>query len=78
MDECLTPPCIHVVADNARKLYAVFIEDSEGELTWIRADEVVKAFRIIEKLSSKGFREAVDEEVDDLAYQEFGALPLEG
>jgi len=74
---CDKPPCLHVVVDYSDKKYAVFLEDSEGELIWVRGSEVLRAASLLEKYAKSGFREARGEEVDELAYSQLEALPLE-
>ncbi len=75
--KCDNPPCIHVVVDYSKKIYAVFVEDAEGDLLWIRASEVLQAAEKVAEYMGSGFREAAGEEVDDLAYSRLEALPLE-
>ena len=74
---CREPPCIHVVVDDRSKRIAVFVEDSEGEIIWIRLDELLSACSRATSFTSKGYSEASEDEVDDVARKYLGAEPIE-
>jgi len=74
--ECLEPPCIHVVVDDSRKIYAVFFEDWEGNIYLVKASEIMKASEIINRIKNS-YREATDSEADKLAEEYLGAEPVE-
>ncbi len=75
--ECENPPCIHVVVDNDKKVFAVFVEDWEGNILLIRSEEIVKAFNAISDALAKGFREADPQQADYLARKYLDAEPVE-
>ncbi|ADM27277.1 conserved hypothetical protein [Ignisphaera aggregans DSM 17230] len=74
--ECLEPPCIHVVVDDTRKIYAVFFEDWEGNIYLVKASEIMKASETINRIKNS-YREATDSEADKLAEEYLGAEPVE-
>jgi hypothetical protein len=75
--ECKNPPCLHVVVDYRRKRFAVFLETSDGDLIYIPSDRVEEAYKRIIELRSRRFREAEGDEVDEIASDILGALPVE-
>ena len=75
--ECKSPPCLHVVVDYRRKRFAVFLETSAGDLIHVPSDRVEEAYRRIVELRSRRFREAEGDEVDEIASDILGALPVE-
>ncbi len=75
--ECENPPCIHVVVDEAQHIFAVFVEDWEGNILLIRADEVVKAAERIKQLIDDEYREAGPNQADYLARRYLNAEPIE-
>ncbi len=75
--ECENPPCIHVVVDDAQRIFAVFVEDWEGNILLIRADEVVKAAERIKHLIDNEYREASPNQADYLARHYLNAEPIE-
>ncbi len=74
---CIEPPCIHVVVDDRSKRIAAFVEDSEGEIIWIRLDELLSACNRATSFKSRGYSEASGDEVDAMARKYLGAEPLE-
>lgn len=75
--ECREPPCIHVVKDERKKIYAVFFEDSLGNVIWVESDKIRKSAEALEKVIMEGFREASGNEIDRLASRYLGASPAE-
>jgi hypothetical protein len=75
--ECKSPPCLHVVVDYRRKRFAVFLETGDGDIIYVPADRVEEAYRRIVELRSRRFREAKGDEVDEIASEILGALPVE-
>ena len=74
---CENPPCLHVVVDWSRKLFAIFLETSEGDYIYVPWSEVEKAYGKVSELIEKRFREAKGREVDFLAMEYLGAEPIE-
>ncbi len=78
--ECDSPPCIHVVVDERKKVFKVFLEDYEV-IAPIPLEKVVAACesvrRLREMVSREGFREAEGDEVDRLARRYLRAEPYE-
>jgi len=74
---CDAPPCIHVVYDERRKIYRVFIEESDGGLVSIPVSKLEKACNELSWLKSRGYREADMAETDFLARRYLGARPEE-
>ena len=74
--ECEELPCIHVVIDPPRKRFAVFIEYEDGDYILIPAEKVVEAARRIEELRRRRWREASEEEADEIAEKYLGAEPM--
>ena len=72
--ECSNPPCIHVVIDWPKKRFAVFVEDAEGSLLYVPADRVIKACSELEAILKKRVKEAIGDEVDDLADRYLNAI----
>lgn len=68
---CPEPPCIHVVFDERRKIFRVFIEDQyeggETIVTTIPADRLRRACAELRGVEEMGYREADDNETDFLA-----------
>jgi hypothetical protein len=75
--ECEDPPCLHVVVDYPRKVFAIFLETSDGEIVYIPFEKVEKAYLEAKELTSKRFREANGDEIDRLASEFLGAEPVE-
>ncbi|RLG86294.1 MAG: hypothetical protein DRO39_03535, partial [Thermoprotei archaeon] len=63
--ECNDPPCIHVVSDERRRVFAVFVEDWDGNILPVPSNELEKAARRLRELARRGFREAGP---NDLSY----------
>lgn len=74
---CENPPCLHVVVDWSRKLFAIFLETSERDYIYVPWSEVEKAYGRVSELIEKRFREAKGREVDFLAMEYLGAEPIE-
>lgn len=72
-ETCDNPPCLHVVSDEKKKNYAIFIEDSNGIILWIERDKLLEAYKKLMDLEKRGFKEATLEEVDELARIKLGA-----
>jgi len=76
--ECEEYPCIHVVIDNNSRLYAIFIEDWDGNVIPVKSFEIEKAYKELAKLRREGYREASEaSELDRLAREGLGAEPVE-
>ena len=75
--ECNVYPCIHVVVDYRRKRYAAFIETLDTGYYYIKASEILAAAEKINSLMKKHFREAVGDEIDEIAARELGAERIE-
>lgn len=73
--ECRDPPCLHVVIDERRKIYAVFVELDEENIYQVGARELEKACRLLEEIRGRRFREAGLDETDYLATRYLGASP---
>ena len=75
---CNDPPCIHVVYDEHRKIFKVFVEDYNVIIP-IPVERFIQACGKLRDLRSKqggkGYREAVHEEVDYLARKYLEAEP---
>ncbi len=76
--ECEEIPCIHVVLDPPLKRFAVFIEYEDGDYIRVPAGKVLEAARRIEELMRRRWREASEDEVDEIAERYLGAEPLSG
>ncbi|WFO76271.1 hypothetical protein J4526_01185 [Desulfurococcaceae archaeon MEX13E-LK6-19] len=74
---CSDYPCLHVVVDYKRKVYAVFMETSDGDIIYVPVVKIKDAYEKIKELEKKHFREAKDNEVDELAAEKLGALAIE-
>ncbi len=74
--ECEEIPCIHVVLDPPSKRFAVFIEYEDGDYIRVPAEKVLEAAKRIEELVRRRWREASDDEVDEIAERYLGAEPL--
>ncbi len=75
--ECARYPCIRIGVDHRSKRFALFIETSDGEYISINADELLRACKEVEKLKHKHYIEAVGDEIDEIAYNILGLLPVE-
>ena len=75
--ECDAPPCVHVVVDEAQKIFAVFIEDWDGNILLIKAEEILKAANAIREVLSEGYKEAIPTQADYLARKYLNAEPIE-
>ncbi len=74
---CSDPPCIYVVYDERRKIYRVFIEESDGGIISIPESKLAQACSELAWLRDQGFREADMQETDFLARRYLGARPEE-
>ena len=73
---CESYPCIHIVFDDRRKIFRIFVEDYDYIMP-IDVSELREACRILESDPRlKRYREARGEEEDYLARKYLGAEPL--
>ncbi|MCI4396189.1 MAG: hypothetical protein GU347_02680 [Desulfurococcales archaeon] len=73
-EECEYPPCLHVVADDRRKRFAIFFEDSEGIIIWLEKEKLDEAMKKISELTKKGYQEEKDlDRIDELARTKLSA-----
>lgn len=72
---CEDPPCIHVVYDERRKIFAVFIEFDSENIYQLRAEELEKACQYMSEVRQARYREARFDETDYLATRYLGATP---
>jgi len=74
--KCEKPPCIHIVIDNRRKIFKVFVEDYD----YIMPVEISKIIKVCKLIGTdprlKRYREALDDEIDYLARKYLEAEPL--
>ncbi len=74
--KCEKPPCVHIVVDDRRKIFKVFIEDYDYIMP-IEISKIIKACKLIESDPRlKRYREALDDEIDYLARRYLEAEPL--
>ncbi len=74
--ECVKPPCVHVVLDWRRKMFAVFVEDAEGSLLYVPSEELLAACEKVREAMSKKVREASGDEIDELAEEHLNAVEV--
>ncbi len=75
--ECEAPPCIHVVADERRKIFRVFIEDEES-IVPVDSKVLAEACEALQRVRELGYREAKDDVNEDyLARKYLDARPVE-
>ncbi|MCE4602328.1 MAG: hypothetical protein F7C08_03750 [Desulfurococcales archaeon] len=74
---CLEPPCIHVVVDERKGIFKVFVEDYDLIIP-IPIEEISRACRSLEEELGHASREAYGDEVDYLARKYLDARPKEG
>jgi len=72
--ECVKPPCVHVVVDWPKKIFAAFVEDAEGSILYVPAERITEACGKIREIMRKHVREAKDNEIDDLADRYLNAI----
>ncbi len=65
------------MVDYRRKRFAAFIETADEGFFYIKADEILAAAGKIESLLKKHFREAVGDEIDEIAERELGLERIE-
>lgn len=75
--ECENPPCVHLVVDYPRKRFAVFVETGDGEIIHVPLERLERVVEEARALRRRRFREAGGDEVDELAEEYLGAVPLE-
>jgi hypothetical protein len=80
--ECENPPCIHVVIDDHRKMFKVFVEHEYGDdeimAISIPVGKLENACRLLEEAKSLGYREANnDYEIDYLARKYLNVRPVD-
>ncbi len=74
--KCNKPPCIHVVIDDRRKLFKIFVEDYDYIIP-IERDKLMNTCKVLfEDPRMKRYKEAVDDEIDYLARKYLKAEPL--
>ncbi len=74
---CDEPPCIHVVIDERRGIYKVFVEDYDRIIP-ISTQELARACNMLTSSISRGrLREADEGETDFLARRYLEAEPVE-
>ncbi len=74
---CDNPPCIHIVVDERRGIYKVFVEDYDRIIP-IPGKELAKACSKLASSVSRGrLREATEGETDFLARRYLEAEPVE-
>ncbi len=66
-----------MVVDYRKKKFAAFIETADEGFFYIKADEILAAAEKIETLIKKHFREAVGDEIDEIAKRELGLERIE-
>lgn len=79
--KCEDFPCIHVVIDDRRKRFKVFIEDyvepiDEAYIIPVSASRLAEACEELDRILAEGYREAEGEEIDELARKYLGARVL--
>ncbi len=74
---CRSYPCIHVVVDYSKKIYALFLETADGDIYYVPASTVLEAAGKVYELTRSRFREATGSEVDWLASEKLGAEKIE-
>jgi hypothetical protein len=74
---CSSPPCIHVVWDERRKIYAVFVEIDDENIFELDPDKLEIACRSLSEVKEKKYRRANLQETDFLATRYLGAKPVE-
>jgi hypothetical protein len=73
--KCRNPPCIHIVRDERKGFYKVFLEDYDGLIIPIPYEELKRVCRRLEEVEVAGLREASGDEVDYLARKYLDAEP---
>lgn len=75
--QCVNPPCIHVVYDERRRIYAIFVEVDEENIFRVEAGMLESACRELARAKDMGLREASLQETDFLAIKYLNARPVE-
>ena len=73
---CHEPPCIHIVVDEERKVFKVFLEDYDRIIP-IPIEILVRACTSLKMIGGGEYREADGDEVDFLARKYLNAEPVE-
>lgn len=73
---CPEPPCIHVIVDERKGIFKVFVEDYDTIIP-IPVEELSKACRSLDEGLHRVNREAYGSEVDYLARKYLNAKPKE-
>ncbi len=74
---CAKPPCIHIVWDDRRKIYAVFVEIDDRNIFELDPDTLEKACRELQEVRGRKYRRANLQETDFLAIRYLRAKPVE-
>lgn len=78
--KCEQPPCIHVVFDNKKKLFKIFVEDYNIIIP-VPLEKALEACQLIaragELADNEGYREAWGDDIDYLARKYLNAEPTE-
>jgi len=74
---CVKPPCIHVVADDRRKIYAVFIEIDDKNIFELDPRILENACIRLREVKDRKYRRANLQETDFLAIRYLDAKPVE-
>ncbi len=72
---CTDPPCLHIVIDERRGIFKIFLEDYDGLIIPIPVNTLKRACSSLSE--TEGLREALDDEVDYLARKYLEAEPKE-
>ncbi len=75
--ECEKYPCFRLGIDHRRKRFAVFLVTSDGVYTYVPVDRIREALKAVEGLEHKHYREAVGDEVDEIAVEILGLASYE-
>jgi len=74
---CEKLPCIRVVWDNRRRIYAVFIEVDNENIFELDPNMLERAYFLLSEVKSRRFRRANPQEVDYLAIKYLNARPAD-
>lgn len=73
--KCGEPPCIHIVVDERKNLFKIFLEDYDGLIIPIPLEAMQRACSSLKE--AEGLREAWGDEIDYLARKYLEAEPKE-
>ena len=71
-EDCVECPCFHLVVDDHKKIFKVFLEDCEGIVVAVNFNQVRKLCGRISEVKQQKLREASLEETDYLARKYLG------